>query len=66
MTPGSVKVGSITGNSAEGLGGGTTINGGINVTVNGSGVSDADELASIIALKIGDAVAQTRAASVFV
>jgi hypothetical protein len=67
MTPGSVKVGSITGNSAEGFGGGgTTINGGINVTVNGSGVNDADELASIIALKIGDAVAQTRAASVFV
>jgi hypothetical protein len=67
MTPGSVKVDSITGNSAEGFGGsGTTINGGINVTVNGSGVNDADELASIIALKIGDAVAQTRAASVFV
>jgi hypothetical protein len=67
MTPGSVKVGSVTGNSAEGFGnGGTTINGGINVTVNGSGVNDADELASIVALKIGDAVAQARAASVFV
>jgi hypothetical protein len=67
MTPGSVKVGSITGNSAEGFGGGgTTINGGINVTVNGSGVNDADELASIVALKIGDAVAQARSASVFV
>jgi hypothetical protein len=66
MVPGSVKVASVTGNSAEGFGGGTTINGGINVTVNGSGVSDADELASIVALKIGDAVAQARSASVFV
>jgi hypothetical protein len=66
MTPGSVKVGSITGNSAEGLGGSTTINGGINVTVNGGGVNDADELASIVAMKIGEAVSQARSASVFV
>jgi hypothetical protein len=66
MTPGSVKVGSIIGNSAEGFGGGTTINGGINVTVNGSGVSDADELASLVAVKIGEAVAQARSSSIFV
>jgi uncharacterized protein YukE len=45
---------------------GTTINGGVNVTVNGSGIDDVDTLASIIALKIGDAVADARAASLFV
>jgi hypothetical protein len=66
MVPSSVKVGSVTGNSSEGFGGGTTINGGINVTVNGSGVDDADELASIVAMKIGEAVNQARSASVFV
>jgi hypothetical protein len=66
MTPSSVKVGSVTGNSSEGFGGGTTINGGINVTVNGSGVDDADALASMVAMKIGEAVAQARSASVFV
>jgi hypothetical protein len=66
MVRGSIKVGSITGNSSEGFGGGTTINGGINVTVNGSGVNDADALASMVAMKIGEAVADARAASVFV
>ena len=66
MVPGSVKVASVTGNSSEGFGGGTTINGGINVTVNGSGIDDADELASIVALKIGEAVSDARAASLFV
>jgi len=66
MVPSSVKVGSVTGNSSEGFGGGTTINGNINVTVNGSGVDDADALASMVAMKIGDAVAQARSASVFV
>jgi hypothetical protein len=66
MVPSSVKVGSVTSNSSEGFGGGTTINGGINVTVNGSGVDDADALASIVAMKIGEAVAQARSASVFV
>ena len=66
MVPGSVKVGSITGNSGESLGGGTTINGGINVTVNGSGIDDADALASLVAMKIGEAVADARSASVFV
>jgi hypothetical protein len=48
------------------FGSGTTINGGINVTVNGSGIDDVDTLASVIALKIGDAVSDARAASLFV
>jgi hypothetical protein len=66
MIPGSMKVASVTANSGEGLGGGTTINGGIHVSVNGSGVNDADALASLVALKIGEAVADARAASIFV
>jgi hypothetical protein len=66
MVRGSVKVGSVTSNSSEGFGGGTTIYGGINVAVNGSGVDDADALASLVAMKIGEAVADARASSIFV
>jgi hypothetical protein len=64
MVPGSVKVGSVTGNSAEGFGGNTF--GDINVTVNAGSTTDPDALASIVALKIGEAVSQARSASVFV
>lgn len=65
MVPGSVKVGSITGNSAEGFGGGPiTVNN--NITISQQPGQDADELASIVALKIGEAVSQARSASVFV
>ena len=58
------NVRSITGNTTEGFGG-TTINGGINVTVNGSGVSDADALASLVAVKIGEAVEYAKSASIY-
>jgi hypothetical protein len=64
MVPGSVKVGSVTGNSSEGFGGNTF--GDINVTVNAGATTNPDELASIVAMKIGEAVADARAASVFV
>ena len=64
MVPGSVKVASITGNSAESFGGSNF--GDINVTVNAGAVNDADELASIVAMKIGEAVADARSASIFV
>jgi len=64
MVPGSVKVGSVTGNSSEGFGGNTF--GNINVTVNAGATTNPDELASIVAMKIGEAVADARAASVFV
>jgi uncharacterized protein YukE len=64
MMPGSVKVGSVTGNSAEGFGGNTF--GDINVTVNAGATSDPDALASLVALKIGEAVADARSASIFV
>ena len=46
-------------------GGGTVVNGGINVTVNGSGVNDPDELASLVAMKISEAVSDARGASIF-
>jgi hypothetical protein len=64
MVPGSVKVASITGNSAESFGGSNF--GDINVTVNAGGVNDPDELASLVALRIGEAVADARASSIFV
>jgi predicted nucleic acid-binding Zn-ribbon protein len=64
MVPGSVKVASITGNSAEGFGGETSVVN--NITINQQPGQDADELASIVALKIGEAVADARAASIFV
>ena len=62
---GRMNVRSITGNTTEGFGGGTTINGGINVTVNGSGVSDVDTLASLMAMRIGEAVEQAKSASIY-
>jgi hypothetical protein len=64
MVPGSVKVASITGNSAEGFGGGTNVVN--NITINQQPGQDADELASIVALKIGEAVADARSSSLFV
>jgi formiminotetrahydrofolate cyclodeaminase len=50
MTPGSVRVASVTGNSAEGFG--TSIQGGINVTVNAGNISDPDTLADVVAQRI--------------
>jgi hypothetical protein len=64
MVPGSVKVASITGNSAEGFGGETSVVN--NITINQQPGQDADELASIVAMKIGEAVADARSASIFV
>jgi len=64
MVPGSVKVASVTGNSAEGFGELNVYIGG--VTVHAGNVQDADQLASIVATKIGEAVADARSASLFV
>lgn len=64
MVPGSVKVASVTGNSSEGFGEQNVYVGG--VTVNASDVQDPNELASIVAIKIGEAVADARSASLFV
>jgi hypothetical protein len=64
MVPSSVKVGSITGNSAEGFGGGTNVTNNINIQQQPG--QSADELAMIVAQKIGEAVADARAASILV
>ena len=64
MVPSSVKVGSITGNSAEGFGGSTSVTN--NITIQQQPGQNADELAMIVAQKIGEAVADARAASILV
>jgi hypothetical protein len=64
MVPGSVKVASVTSNSGERLSGNTY--GDIVVTVNAGSTSDPDTLATIVAMKIGEAVADARASSLFV
>jgi len=64
MVPGSVKVGSVTSNSAEGFGGATTVTN--NITINQQAGQDANELAAIVAMKIGEAVADARSSSIFV
>ena len=61
MTAGSVRVASVTGNSAEGFG--TTIQGGINVTVNAGNISDPDILADVVAQRI---LSEMQSDSIFV
>jgi hypothetical protein len=58
-----VRVGSITGNSREGFGGGP-ISVNAPITIHQQPHQDAEELASIVALRIGEAVAEARAASI--
>jgi hypothetical protein len=65
MVPGSLKVASVTANSGEGFGGGP-VNVTNNISITQQPGQSADELASIVALKIGEAVADARAASIFV
>jgi hypothetical protein len=64
MVTGSVRVASMTGNSREGFGGGSPVTN--NITIHQQPGQDAEELASMVAMKIGEAVAQARSASVFV
>jgi hypothetical protein len=65
MVPGSVKVASVTANSGDGGGfGAMTVNN--SITINQLPGQSTDELASIVALKIGEAVSDARAASIFV
>lgn len=64
MVPGSVKVGSVTANSAEGFGGETNVVN--NITINQQPGQDTEELAAIVAIKIGEAIEDARAASLFV
>ena len=64
IIPRAIQMGSV-GNSSYGGPGGNTF-GNINVTVHAGSTTNPDELASIVALKIGEAVADARAASVLV
>jgi len=64
VIPRAVRMGSVGNNPYGGSGGGSI--GNINVTVNAGSTTDPDALASIVAMKIGEAVADARAASVFV
>jgi hypothetical protein len=64
MVPGSVKVDSFTRNASEGFGQHTY--GDINVTVNAGGTSDPNQLAEIVARKIGQAINEVQASSLFV
>lgn len=65
MVPGSMKVASVTANSGEGFGG-SPVNVTNNISISQQPGQSADELASIVAMKIGEAVADARAASIFV
>jgi hypothetical protein len=65
MVSGSVKVGSVTANSGEGFGG-SPVNVTNNISISQQPGQSMDELASIVAIKIGEAVADARAASIFV
>jgi hypothetical protein len=62
MVPGSVRVSSITGNSAEGFGGQTAITN--NITINGAN-QDANQIAALVVRKIGEAVNDVESASLF-
>jgi len=64
MVPGSVKIDSFTRNASEGFGQHTY--GDINVTVNAGGTSDPNQLAVIVARKIGEAINDVQASSLFV
>jgi hypothetical protein len=65
MVGGSVKVASVTANSGEGFGG-SPVNVTNNISISQQPGQSTDELASIVAIKIGEAVADARAASIFV
>jgi len=64
MMPAGAKLGSVTTNSSEGFGSNSF--GDINVTVHAGSITDPDQLASMVAMKIGEAVADARSSSIFV
>ena len=64
MVPGSKRIASVTANSGERFGqGGTVTN---NITINQQPGQNSEELANLVALKIGEAVADVRASNIFV
>ncbi len=66
MVPGSVKVASVTGNSAEGFGKGGNVTVNAPITIHQIPGQDSEELAAMVAIKLGEAISQARSASVFV
>jgi hypothetical protein len=64
MMPGSVKVGSITGNSSEGFGGCYTFNN--TITIQQQPGQDPEQLAAIVVAKMGEWVSDARSSSIFV
>jgi hypothetical protein len=65
MMPGGARVRSVTSNTSESVGGGTSV-GNINVTVNAGQTNDPDQLASIVAQRLSQAIMEVRSASVLV
>jgi hypothetical protein len=65
MMPGGARVRSVTTNSGESPLGGTSV-GNINVTVNAGHTNDPDQLATIVAQRLSQAIQEVRSASVFV
>jgi hypothetical protein len=64
MVPSSVKVGSITSNSAEGLGGQNSFTN--NITIHQQPGQDAEYLAAVVVQKMGEWVSDARSSSIFV
>jgi hypothetical protein len=64
MMPGGARVRSVTSNSSESLGG--TSVGNINVTINAGHTNDPDQLATIVAQRLSQAIQEVRSASIFV
>jgi hypothetical protein len=62
--PRSVKVASITGNSAEGFGGQPSFTN--NITIHQQPGQDADYLAAVVVQKMGEWVSDARSSSIFV
>lgn len=63
-TLGNVKVSSITSNSSEGMGGGVTVH--APITIHQQPGQNAEQLASIVAMELANAVRQARSSSMYV
>lgn len=63
-TLGNVKVSSITSNSSEGMGGGVTVS--APITIHQQPGQNAEQLASIVAMELANAVRQARSSSMYV
>ena len=62
MMPPGAKVQSVTSNSSENLGGTTTVN--APITIHQQPGQDAEQLASIVAMRLSEAIMQSRASAI--